>query len=102
MKKEQWEQVGEVGVDSGRLTLTDYQNHPTVQFEALTERLDEEHYPSVCQIPFEAGHMGAGISVRAGLGDGVYPVYVRYEDVEGWGRRIAEVKVVFLPHPVLG
>ena len=36
-----------------------------------------------------------------GLGDGVYPVDARFEEAEG-AVRIAEIRVRFLPHPVIG
>jgi hypothetical protein len=39
--------------------------------------------------------------VSTGLGDGVYPVEARFEVAEG-AVRIAEVRVRFLPHPVVG
>jgi hypothetical protein len=41
------------------------------------------------------------VLVGTGLGDGVYPVEARFEQVEGT-TRIAEVRVRFLPHPVVG
>jgi len=37
-----------------------------------------------------------GLMVSTGLGDGRYPVDVLYTDVEGGGRRIAAVQVMFL------
>jgi hypothetical protein len=41
------------------------------------------------------------VVAETGLGDGVYPVEARFEDAEG-AVRIAEIRVRFLPHPVLG
>jgi hypothetical protein len=41
------------------------------------------------------------VFVDTGLGDGNYPVSVRYEDVQGFGKRVAEVRITFLPHPAL-
>lgn len=99
-EKGEWVEVGMVGVDSGRITITDYPNEPQVQ--NAWELMEKANWPDTLQLNFEAGHPGAGVTIRAGLGDGVYPVYVRFEDVEGWGRRVAEAKIVFLPHPVLG
>jgi hypothetical protein len=45
---------------------------------------------------------GVAVAVLAGtgLGDGVYPVEARFEEAEG-AIRIAEVRVRFLPHPVI-
>lgn len=99
-EKEQWVEVGIVGVDSVRITITDYPNEPQVQ--NAWELMEKAGWPHTLQLNFQAGHPGAGVTICAGLGDGVYPVYVRYEDVEGWGKRVAEAKIVFLPHPVLG
>jgi hypothetical protein len=39
--------------------------------------------------------------LSTGLGDGLYPVEARCEDVAG-AVRIAQVRVRFLPHPVIG
>ena len=41
------------------------------------------------------------VVVEAGLGDGLYKVEARYEDLGKWGNRIAEVRIKFLPHPQL-
>lgn len=49
------------------------------------------------QLNFEMGHAGVGVVFRSGFGDGVYPVYAREED-----GRVAEVRIVMIPHPVLG
>lgn len=38
----------------------------------------------------------AGVLVSSGLGDGAYEVFVRYTDIPGWGRRVAELRVVFI------
>ena len=37
-----------------------------------------------------------GVLVDSGFGDGTYPVYVRYSDEGSWGRRVAEVRIVFI------
>lgn len=36
------------------------------------------------------------VAVTSGLGDGCYPVYAKYVDVPGWGKRVAELRVVFI------
>ena len=45
--------------------------------------------------------IGVAMYVGTGLGDGVYPVEARFEEAEG-AMRIAEVRVRFLPHPMVG
>jgi hypothetical protein len=41
------------------------------------------------------------VYVGTGLGEGLYPVEARFEEAEGV-TRIAEVRVRFLQHPVIG
>lgn len=102
---DRWKQVGVVGVDSGRLLITDYPEHPTVQWDEVTKKLVAANFPHVLQLLFEHGRPGAGVSVSTGLGDGLYPVYVKVGQVgcgdESWGERVKEIKIVFIPHPVL-
>jgi hypothetical protein len=43
------------------------------------------------------GEEGEGICVQTGYGDGTYPVYVRYASYGFTGKRVAEVRVVFIP-----
>ena len=38
---------------------------------------------------------GRGVSFCSGYGDGSYPVYAHYEDVNGWGRRIKKIEIEF-------
>jgi hypothetical protein len=45
--------------------------------------------------------VGVAVYVSTGLGDGLYPVEARFEEAEGV-TRIAEVRIKFLPHPMLG
>ncbi len=50
----------------------------------------------VGELKFTRGHVGAGVAFSSGLGDGFYPVYVRYVDLPTWGRRVAEMRVVMI------
>jgi hypothetical protein len=45
--------------------------------------------------------VAVALVLSTGLGDGLYPVEVRFEDVAA-AVRIAEVRVRFLPHPIIG
>ncbi len=95
MPKE-WEQVGFCAVDAGCLLLIDpcyaWQSTEPERYEA--EVCDD--WQDTKQLAFPAGHAGMGVLISTGLGDGSYPVEVRYEDVEGFGRRVAEVRIRFL------
>ena len=97
-----WQKVGVVGVDSGRLLITDYPEHPTVKCEALVDRLVKEDFPLVCQVPFDKGHLGAAVSIESGIGDGVYDVEALIGDVPPWGGRVKGIRILFVPHPMLG
>jgi len=41
------------------------------------------------------------VRAETGLGDGCYTVEARYEDLGEWGKRVAEIRIKFLPHPQL-
>jgi hypothetical protein len=45
--------------------------------------------------------VAVALVLSTGLGDGLYPVEARFEGAEGTVR-IAEIRVRFLPHPVIG
>ena len=45
--------------------------------------------------------LAVALILEAGLGDGLYRIEARFEEAEG-AVRIAEVRVRFLPHPVIG
>ena len=48
------------------------------------------------QLNYRSGHEGVGVVCSSGLGDGLYDVFVRYNNIDMWGRRITELKVVFI------
>lgn len=47
------------------------------------------------QLVFPTGRVGAGVVFKSGVGDGLYPVYVRRAEVPGWGERVVEARIVF-------
>lgn len=109
VKGGEWQLAGVVGVDSGRLLITDYPDHPTVKFDAVTERLMDEakhqhlhrgDLPRLLAIPFEKGYQGAGVSVSTGLGDGLYEVWALIGEVfigsRSWGKRVLGVRIQFI------
>lgn len=111
---ETWVRIGDVGVDAGMIWLGDpcYILHRDEGQEPVDvgkdwsefcERFHERAKDTgTAQFAYNMGHDGLGVCVNSGLGDGVYPVEARYEDDPNWGKRVAEVRIKFLPHPVLG
>lgn len=92
--------IGEVGVDSGQLMVTDpcYIDQEWKREQFLIQR-DQEHtddtvynysYNGACnatlnggghgRLAFELGHAGAGVAFHTAWGDGGYPVYAEKHD----------------------
>lgn len=88
MKTDELVEIGHIGVDAGTVVVAD----PSYITE--NDVLDDIYHKT-----HEEGDEVKNrdfVAVRSGLGDGVYPVYARYVDVPGWGRRVAEIRVVFI------
>jgi hypothetical protein len=97
MKLHQWQEAGELVIDSAEMVLMDraYLGEvPDYIDSPGEEQLD--YAPIVNDLGIELGAI-----LRTGIGDGTYPIEVRFEDTP-FGRRIAEVRIRFWPHPVLG
>jgi hypothetical protein len=92
----EWKAIGQVPIDTGRLALVDPMNVDDVARH-------EEDAPGSMTYEVVTNDYGVGVAVvlGTGLGDGVYRVEARFEEAEG-AVRIAEVRVRFLPHPVIG
>jgi hypothetical protein len=102
----EWQRIGQVPVDTGRFALVDPMNLADVSQheDAVQSRLeDEDSDPASMTYELVTNEIGVAVALvlSTGLGDGVYPVEARFEEVEG-AVRIAEVRVRFLPHPVIG
>jgi hypothetical protein len=87
--------IGTVRIDTATLLLADF-THAAEAAEAFDHE-SEESADHVWQL-------GPALAIMpTGMGDGFYPVYVRYEEMQAGGqnlgRRIAEVRIVFWPHP---
>jgi hypothetical protein len=80
----------------GTLALVDPMNTDDVSLHEMDE-------PGAMTYEVVTNRYGVGVAVLlgTGLGDGVYPVEARFEEAEGT-MRIAEVRIRFLPHPVIG
>lgn len=112
MKDEKWTKVGQIGVDAGLCWVGDpcYIIHPHngtpkdlgKDWSEFCDRLErgEKHQgkaqKGAVQFNYDMGHAGLGVAVNTGFGDGVYDVFVRYSNEGSWGRRVAELKVVFI------
>lgn len=110
MKDSKWVNIGFCAVDSGQLVLVD----PCYIMPQDKRTLDDDQldYNQLFDIRYGKGDpaeqaqeiifsgiAGNGVVFDSGIGDGNYPVYAKFVDDPDMGRRIAEVKVVMLPHP---
>ena len=106
IKGSEWQRIGDLPVDTGRLVLVDPMNLDDASHheDAVKSRLEDEDSHSA-SMTYELVTNEPGVAVAlvldTGLGDGSYPVAARFEEAAGTVR-IAEVRVRFLPHPVIG
>lgn len=98
----EWKKIGVVGVDSGCILLSDPCYRDQKDIQDWLEVLEKTDFPTKVQLNYDMGHEGAGVIVSSGLGDGCYDVEVLEGEVDGWGKRILGVRIMFIPHPVLG
>lgn len=99
MKKENWEQVGVIGVDAGLcwigdpcyVVTPDSDEQPATTWSEFCDKLFANEKDGIMQWNYKAGHSGLGVSIGQFGGDGVYPVYVRRAP----SGLILEAKVVF-------
>jgi len=91
-----WQVIGQVPIDTGRLALVDPMNANDVSCHEMDEPGSDTY-----EVVTNDHGIGVAMYVGTGLGDGVYPVEARFEQAEG-AMRIAEVRVRFLPHPMVG
>jgi hypothetical protein len=87
-------------INSGKIKLEekiDPKNN--FSYNACAEKtLKEPHYG---QLNFAMGHAGVGVVFSSGIGDGLYPVYARIEDLDELGPRIMEIRIDMWDHPLL-
>lgn len=94
MSKRKWHVIGDVCIDSGTLVVCDPCHAAKVaEWDLINEKtgdfatLDNEYDRTVA------------VATTTGLGDGMYRVSARYEDAGDYKGCVAELRVVFLPHP---
>ena len=105
LKDGEWNEVGTIGVDAGMVWIGDpcYILHrekglPSTLGKNWGEFCDSlgQDYPTTKSFNYEMGHEGLGICVSSGFGDGGYQVFVKTQTFPDWGKRITEMKVVFV------
>lgn len=110
--KTSWEKVGEVWVDSGSVMVGDPcythgqdASHAVADWNEFLSRTwpkvfgkngEINHKVGMKDVTYALSEKGIGMVVSSGFGDGVYPVFVKYSDEGQWGKRVAELKVVFI------
>jgi hypothetical protein len=93
---EQWRTIGEVCVDSGHIIIGDPCNADDASSEWMNNDLDLNE---CARNGVRTWQVANAVVAETGLGDGVYEVEARYEDLGEWGKRVAEIRIKFLPHP---
>ena len=102
----EWVKVGEIGVDAGLCWVGDpcyiIGDDSHIKEECGIESWDDfcdiiEHgNPTKQQFNYSSGHAGLGCLVSTGFGDGSYDVLAKVEDHGSWGKRVAELRIVFI------
>jgi hypothetical protein len=93
-------------VDTGRLVLVDPMNLDDASHheDAVQSRLEDEDSDSASmtyELVMNEPGLAVALVLSTGLGDGLYPVEARFEEADG-AARIAEIRIRFLPHPLIG
>ncbi len=107
MPKTYTKTLGYVAVDAGMLMITD----PGYLYGWVENEMGEApagHYSwaGACattenddrggELTFKAGHSGAGVVFRSGIGDGYYPVIAHYAELDDWGKRIVKIEIIMI------
>ena len=97
-----WKTIGEVCIDSGTIMLCDPCRADEVSgwWDDYCERTDLNKSPDSVEINGRKD-FPIGVITRTGIGDGCYAVEARYEQHPFMGKRVAEIRIRFLPHPEL-
>jgi hypothetical protein len=103
-RKDEWQTIGEVCVDSGHIVICDPYEADDVyeRWDTLADKRDVIDDAANGIRSYELTNKYCcpiAVVAESGLGNGVYPVEARYEDLGEWGKRVAEIRIKFLPHP---
>lgn len=99
--------IGSVFVDSGQMMLCDpcYIDSSwekiDADFDNINQYVGQFNYGGAAQATLsdkDAGILGNGLGAvcATGFGDGNYNVYVTYSNEGSWGKRISEMRIVFI------
>ena len=101
--------IGRIGVDSGQMMLVDpcyvrdWVDTPNLSLNNNGSHYDGEFsYGGACAATLSdkqagiLGEFGSAAVCATGFGDGAYAVYVTYSDQGAWGKRISEMRIVFI------
>ena len=93
----EWQQIGEVPIDSGRLVLCDPVNFADVDRHDRELERDPELYDRSPDYELIGNELGVPVAVllATGIGDGRYAVEARFEEAVG-AVRVAEIRMQFL------
>lgn len=86
-----WEEIGQVAVESGTIAIIDGCDNDAYDMEDVLGMSDYS-----ADITAESG-FAIGTLLRPGVGDGLYKVQGKIEDLPGWGRRLTQIKIDFMP-----
>jgi hypothetical protein len=95
MKKQKavWKTIGRVGVDSGTLMVIDpcY----AVEFSKTDyKKFVIDRKEKSVEVPFYKGYDGRAVIFNSGCGDSVYEVQAKFEQLQDFGERITEVRII--------
>jgi hypothetical protein len=93
-----WEKVGQIGVDSGLCWIgdpcycvtPDGENHPAKTWMEFCDKIVKNHTAQSWE--YAPGKEGLGVSVSTGYGDGTYPVFIKRHHENG---RVVAAMVLF-------
>lgn len=111
--KNEWVHIGDCAVDSGQLIIADpcyvlpsgkkdviktghADEGKQYTYQNLFDLENSENFTKKFHEIVFSGIAGTGVRFDSGLGDGVYPVYAKIEDLGEWGKRVTEVKINLL------
>lgn len=89
-----WKTIGHAAVDSGTLMVIDPSyaiGFDDKDYEKFVIATSSE---KTTRVPFDLGHFGRAVIFSSGVGDGVYEVKAKFENLKSWGERITEVRII--------
>jgi len=91
--------------------LIDDINNGKIKIETKITPINNFSYNAACaktllcggygQLNYAIGRPGIAVVFNSGIGDGYYPVYAKIVDLGKLGKRIGEVRIDMLEHPLL-